>query len=359
MRTLKPFLAALAVVIATSCSDSETEYHGFSNVSVTSSYANPSDGYISFLALGNWTITQTDDTGWYNILLTEGTGLTYYTIYTEFEANTTGSARTTRITIQDTDDSDNAHAQVVQYGTRGDGSLGSSPLVSAITGDDGTEISIEYDEKWRPESFAMTIDGTLKHSMTFYYEESDSTLTVSTTAADDLTGTFSSGYLPDMLTSETDTVGYYTMYTIIDNAVAIKVEHHKSSGEQYGESLLYYDAAFYPDDEHSADSLKWFHTYEETDNKDDFSEQLSVTYSSVSNRNQSVDVNQLLFGAEECSPYLLLSIFRNMRCSYVISEAKATDGSYTVSTQTNDDGSVNTMTVTDKDGDKTTYTFAY
>ena len=88
-------------------------------------------------------------------------------------------------------------------------------------------------------------------------------------------------------------------------------------------------------------------------------EDMKPTYSQNSNRCQSVDVNQLLLGVEECNPYQLIALFRDARCSYIIAEAATANGKYVVETTLNADKSVNTMTVTDKDGGKVKYTFIY
>ena len=355
-------LMALPLLLS-SCMDNDSSYHGFSSVSLSGAYANPSEGYLAFVALGSWKITQTSGTeDWYTLGLTEGDGGYYYAIHVDFAGNTTGSYRTTSVRIQDTGDSDTYFtATLIQYGTRADGALGSAPNVSNISGDDGSEIDIEYDDYWRPTYLGMTIDGTLKHSLNISYDTTDSLITVKSTAADNLTGSYTTGFLPaDYLISETDTVGYYDAGSVTSGGgVQVKVEYHKSSGEQYGSSLLYMSQSFSTDDEHVADSLKFHHTYASTDDRDVVNEALACTYSDVSNRNTSVDVNQLLFGADECNPYLLLGMFRNMRCSYVLSKAKGSDGSYTVSTETNSDGSISEMTVTDKDGETVTYTFTY
>lgn len=354
-------ITALTAASLTSCLDNDSSYHGFSSISMSAAYANPTSGYLAFAALGSWKITQSSNTDWYTLGMYEGSGGYFYTILATYEGNTTGTYRTAQVRIQDDGDSDTYFTTtIVQNGTRGDGSLGSAPNVSAISGDDGSEMTFSYDDNWRPTAFTMTINGVLKHSITLSYNETDSIITAKTTAADDLTGYYNAGWIPrDFLTSETDTVGYYNSGTIVSSGVVIRVEDHKASGEQYGASLLYYDQSFAADDERVADSLKFYHQYDPDDDKETFYEALRCSYSSVSNRNQSIDANQLLFGAEEVNPYVMLGLFRNMRCSYILDTAKGSNGSYSITTETNSDGSIATMAVTNPDEQVVTYTFTY
>ena len=78
-----------------------------------------------------------------------------------------------------------------------------------------------------------------------------------------------------------------------------------------------------------------------------------------SNRKQSVDVNQLIFGVDNINPYLLVGFYRYARCSYIYETAEDTNTKFTVTTELNSDESVKTLTVGREDGSSITYTFEY
>ena len=84
----------------------------------------------------------------------------------------------------------------------------------------------------------------------------------------------------------------------------------------------------------------------------------------MSNRKQTVDANQLIFGVERMNPFMLLGFYRYARCSYLYEKAEDTSSqnklSYIVKyTRNTGDESVNTMTVEREDGSSVTYTFEY
>ncbi|MBO5186004.1 MAG: hypothetical protein J6B91_03005 [Prevotella sp.] len=360
MKSIKLFIMAAILPLLASCLDNDETNSGFSAVGGSSGYANTTNGYIQFASLGNWYIVQDASTDWLKIDLMKGDGYSLYFIPTHFSQNTTGNMRMARIRIQDANESD-AYTMfsIGQYATRGDGSLGNAPLVKTITCDDGAEFNITYDDKCRPNIFSMNRDGALVYDMSFDYNDSDTTLYVYS-GSNTLEGRFDVGYQPDQLTSRNDSVTCRN--SVYANSIAIMVERRLAGGEQYGVSQLFAGGQrFGADDEHVADSLKYRHIY--SDGRQTYGEDLKLYFgeenTKVSNRNQSVDVNQLLLGMEECNPYMLLSLFRNMRNSYVITKAAGKDGDYTVATTLNPDKSVSTMTVTDKNGNKKTYTFGY
>ena len=67
----------------------------------------------------------------------------------------------------------------------------------------------------------------------------------------------------------------------------------------------------------------------------------------MDNRYQTVDVNQLLLGMDECEPLQLLSMFRLCRSTSIVKRATTTNGTIDVTTELNADRSVRRMVVKD------------
>ncbi len=355
MRTLKSlFAVAVMAVAVVSCGPVSDKYAGFTGASYTpTAYANTNHGYIAFASYGRWGIEKSAASDWCTIKVTGGSGMTYNYIPIFYTLNTTGSARQCQITARDVDEgSAYVSFPITQYATRGDGSLGTAPLVSGIKGDDGSEITIAYDTLCRPTSVRIANGETVYRNMPIVW--GDTTVTIAGTDVK-----FSVGYQPNNITSETDTVGYFNDYES-NTLWSFTFQDHRPNENYYGHGFLFtkdLDKVSNPDtDTRCPDSLRYLHHYSDgTVVKDS----LRMSYSSTDNRRQSVDANQLLFGAKECSPYLLLGLFRHARATKVVSEATGSDGKYTVETTLNADKSINTMTVTDKRGGKVTYTFSY
>lgn len=356
MKTLKAILAAVAIApMLTACLDDETTGSGFAGLSATVSYANSTNGYISFASMGNWELRQTSGSSWCSPVLTSGQGNMMYGIPVTLTQNTTGSARSANFTLADIDDAD-VYVNFVlrQYATRGDGTLGNAALVKTVTGDDGSDIAVTYDELCRPQTLNMSKNGTTLRSLTIYYSSEDTTMTVND-GGSMRHGVYGVDYQPTSLTSETDTIGYVEQYSF-GNSFAFNIEERSRGGVYNAQSLLLVNQSLSPDSEHKADSLKYQHRYSDGTT---YTEKLGLSYSKMGNRSQSLDVNQLLLGIEECNPYALLSFYKYARNSWIISQAKSADGTYAVEATTNSDGSVATMTVTDKRGGKVTYQFGY
>lgn len=355
MRTLKSlFAVAIMAVAVVSCSPVSDQYAGFTNASFTpTAYANTNGGYIAFASYGRWGIEKSEGSDWYIIKTTKGSAMTYNYIPVSYAKNTTESARQCQITVRDLDEG-SAYVSfgITQYATRGDGSLGSAPLVSSIKGDDGSEITIAYDTLCRPTSIKIANGETVYRNMPIVW--SDSTVTIAGTSVK-----FSVGYQPNNIVSTTDTVGFYDPY-VWPSTYSLYFRDCRANGDYSAQSLLFSEGltkALKPDtDTRCPDSLRYQHHYSDGTMVRNY---LQMSYSSTDNRRQSVDANQLLFGAKECSPYLLLGLYRYARATKVVSEATASDGKYTVETTLNADNSINTMTVTDKQGGKVTYTFSY
>ena len=133
---------------------------------------------------------------------------------------------------------------------------------------------------------------------------------------------------------------------------AFNFEHRRQGHPTTRYAYLLGGKSLEPDSLHCADSLRI----------DDGNgvRHLKFNYSKADNRCQSVDVNQLLFGAEGCDPYQLLSLFRFTRSTSIVShtEGRTPADNIIVSTTLNADKSVSTMTVV-RQGEEITYTLEY
>lgn len=352
--TKKLLVAALVAPLLSSCFDNEgNSYAGFSQVQTSATaYANNTVGRLAFMSYGDWTLTLTSGSDWLTPKTTKGQGMAIYSIAVDIKMNTTGSARTARLYLEDTSGDANMSFGMGQYATRGDGSMGSAPLVSTITGDDGSLVDISYDNLCRPTAVSIKKGETLYRNLTLQW--ADSTLTVGGMSA-----SLNSGYQPSALTSQTDTVGLFSQsYLPTGENQAFNFIESKNNGSEYAAQgiLMIGQSLTDPDGDRQIDSLRYIHHYANGTTVREF---MKLSYAATDNRYQSVDANQLLLGAEECNPYLLLGLFRSARSTKMISSAATSDGTFKVETTLNSDKSINTMTVTDKQGNKTTYTFAY
>ena len=359
MKILKALLmSALVAPFMSSCVNDGNSYSGFSAVySNGINYANTTKGYIMFNSYGNWQLTQGSGNDWCSFDRTQGSANTVYTIPVTYRQNTSGTSRTAAIRLQDVDESD-AYVtfNLAQCATRGDGSLGNAKQVKSITGDDGSSIIISYDDVYRPSSFKMTKEDNTLSDLTFNFA-TDTVLYVTPAGSGDrLWGKYDNGYQVTSLTSTTDTVGYHSEGSL-GSTMAYNLEQHKKGGEYTAQGILLSASIPTPDSEAKFDSVRYLHNY--ADGTPQYVERMKPVYSTNSNRNQSVDVNQLVLGVEECNPYALLSVFRLVRSSSIMSEAKTANGSFVIATTLNADKSVSTMTVTNKSGGKVTYTFTY
>jgi len=353
----------ISLTLLTSCLDSGDPYNaGFvfrkPAQAVNAVYANNVVDSIVLYSYGDWKVGLTDvQSGWCTLERTEGKGETSYSFPVHFQQNSTDYSRSAKFMFVDVNHSDDAHAGVLywQYATRGDGSLGSAADVKTITGSDGSRFEFTYDQQHRPTSLHVTKDGTGLMNLSLNFNDGDSTLTVSN-GQHTLSGRYGNDYQPKMLVGQNDTVGYYAQYFngYIQAAAnyAFNIEHHS-----YGQPAKRYAVklggqSLQPDSLHNADSLRIA--------TDHVLENMKLTYSQTDNRRQSVDVNQLIFGTEQCDPYQLLSLFRYARNTSIISGAtgKEDDDRITVSTTLNADRSVNTLTVTRR-GQQVVYTFEY
>jgi len=366
-RKLRTLIASAAVLVMTaSCMENKDPYNAgfyFSKPAyvVNAYFANNLSDSIAFVSYGNWRVGR-DDIGstWCSIPLTTGHGSTYYSFPITFEQNTTGSGRSAQFTFSDTDHPGEASSTLIffQYATRGDGTLGSAPDVKTITGSDGSLFEFTYDAQHRPLTLRITKDTQVLERITLSYDDHDSIMTVvdrSTT----MTSQYAKDYQPMRLVGGGDTLGYYAQY--YSNGMpasannAFNIEYHTINGNNTYYAYLLSGQSLMPDSLHNADSLRIA-----TRNGQDYQvAKYKLNYSSVDNRCQSVDANQLVFGTEQCDPYQLLSLFRYARNSRVVSSLNSDkQGTINVTTTQNADHSISSLT-TEHNGETITYTFEY
>ncbi len=363
-------LAVLAVAAQlTGCLESDDPYTaGFDfmkpvNVR-TNVYANTSTDSLIMLSQGPWQITaDTPDARWCTIDLMTGEGFAIYALGVHFEQNTTGQQRLVQFTVTDTNHPDKAYAswQYLQYATRGDGSFGSAALVRGIRSSDKWEVSISYDAKSRPVQMNVKSPEGTSEQYRMAYNENSATLSL-TTADGTLTGAMDNGYQTDRLVGAGDTIGYAPQY--YSNGMEMPI----SDAFSYVASRLKRTQAFAylidgknlnPDNEHTADSLiylsRWKH-----EAKPQTVEHYKLQYGTTDNRYQTVDVNQLLLGMDECEPLQLISMFRLCRSTSIVTRATSATGTIDVATELNADRSVRRIVVSDsRKGTEVTYDFEY
>lgn len=357
------FAGAAVLALTTSCLDGDNSMHGFPELATSGvAYANTEVGYVAFVAYGDWKMTQKEGEDWCKPGLMKGYGNSFNTIKIDLEPNTTGKYRTAQFVLDDVDGEAYRAFSLGQYATRGDGSLGTAPAVKTITGDDGSHIELVYDDLNRPVRVIIKKNNTELQNMNILFSTKDTLLTVYT-GSGALTGAYNQGYQTLQLTSERDTVGYL-VNGMMQYGRTYNFKYSKNSGEYMVQALKQKENVLNPDNDLEFDSLRYQHKLPGGELKKEY---MKLTYSDVSNRNQSVDVNQLLLGIEECNPYALVSLLSGFstssrlttRSSKIISEASTESGKFTVNTTLNADKSVNTLAVTDKGGSTVTYTFGY
>lgn len=363
-------LAVLAVAVQlTACLSNEDPYSvGFqfmkpSNVR-TSIYANTTTDSLIMLSQGPWQIvSDTPNARWCTFDEMSGKGYVIYALGVHFDQNTTGQTRLAQFTAYDTNHPDEAHTtwQYLQHVTRGDGSLGTAALVKGIKSSDDWEVTVNYDTKSRPTQLEVKSPDGNKDQYLMSYNESSGSLTVSA-GSTTLTGTMDNGYQAEQLIGSGDTIGYAAQY--YSNGIQMPV----SNAFNYVASRLKRTQAFAyliggksmePDSLHTADSLIYYCQWKLV-SKPKTVERYKLEYSGMDNRYQTVDVNQLLLGMDECEPLQLISMFRYCRSSYIVKKATSAGGTIDVSTELNADRSVHRMVVRDsRRGTEITYEFTY
>ena len=404
MKSIKNLLilCVIASTVSSCLSDGEDPYYaGFVVQKPTSgygsnicaAYANNTIDSLVFVSYGDWKIEHQDSSTWCTIATTSGSGYVVSRQAIKMTPNKTGTSRSTIYKIIDIKHSDKASSQIAvsQFATRGDGSLGNSPLVKSVTGSDGSLITATYDGYARPLSLNMsTSDGTFSREITFAYNDYDSLVVVNVKKRVDTYKDTTYTLTNQVLTGKESVIGepnslyttspgsfvksmngvafsnktvadsiYYASFS--SNYMAIPFSYafkliHTSGDVNYAQAIYLNGQDCSGDEEHKADSIGITRRYPDGTF---FTDVYKTTYSKNSNRTSSFDVNQLVEGVKNCDPYFLLSMFRYARNSYIMSEVAGKKSTKTVSTELNPDKSVKSMTVADSKTGTVTYQFTY
>lgn len=413
MKIIKTIFAAMAAVaLVASCEEQEpSSFYSIQvalphtgNYPIGYKYANEYSDSLKFLSYSPWKIEQTEgDEGFVTINgQTAGKGNMIVSYGVTLSENTTGKSRFATYQIVDSEDASRAKAafRYVQFATRQDGALGNAAEVKNISGSDGSNIDITYDNCHRPLSISMSA-GDMKREITFAYDDNDNTVTATQSKYEfsyadtlftynnvKLNGSYMDRFLPNvnnyiyqprmlmtLNSSETalvntfnDTRNYikqtmaYQAFSNngIEYSFANGFMVKNTIGNKFAQAIgVYYNGKsdLNVDNIYKADSIGIERVYSDHKHK---SEIYKLSYSDISNRMTTVDANQLMEGVANCDPYLLLSFYKLARQSYVFSKAEGKKGArYTFDTKANADGSIKTLDVTDANGNKITYTFRY
>lgn len=413
MKIIKTIFAAMAAVaLVASCEEQEpSSFYSIQvalphtgNYPIGYKYANEYSDSLKFLSYSPWKIEQTEgDEGFVTINgQTSGKGNMIVSYGVTLSENTTGKSRFATYQIVDSEDASRAKASLryVQFATRQDGALGNAAEVKNISGSDGSNIDITYDNHHRPLSISMSA-GDMKREITFAYDDNDNTVTATQSKYEfsyadtlftynnvKLNGSYEDCFLPNvnsyiyqprllmtLNSSETalvntfnDTRNYikqtmaYQAFSNngIEYSFANGFMVKNSIGNKFAQAIgVYYNSKsnLDVDNIYKADSIGVERVYSDNKHK---SEMYKLSFSNISNRMTTVDANQLMEGVANCDPYLLLSFYKLARQSYVFAKAEGRKGArYTFDTKANADGSIKTLAVTDANGNKITYTFSY
>lgn len=413
MKIIKTIFAAMAAVaLVASCEKQEpSSFYSIQvalphtgNYPIGYKYANEYSDSLKFLSYSPWKIEQTEgDEGFVTINgQTSGKGNMIVSYGVTLSENTTGKSRFATYQIVDSEDASRAKASLryVQFATRQDGAMGNAAEVKNISGSDGSNIDITYDNRHRPLSISMSA-GDMKREITFAYDDYENTVTATQSKYEfsyadtlftynnvKLNGSYEDCFLPNvnsyiyqprllmtLNSSETalvntfnDTRNYikqtmaYQAFSNngIEYSFANGFMVKNSIGNKFAQAIgVYYNSKsnLDVDNIYKADSIGVERVYSDNKHK---SEMYKLSFSNISNRMTTVDANQLMEGVANCDPYLLLSFYKLARQSYVFAKAEGRKGArYTFDTKANADGSIKTLAVTDANGNKITYTFRY
>lgn len=413
MKIIKTIFAAMAAVaLVASCEEQEpSSFYSIQvalphtgNYPIGYKYANEYSDSLKFLSYSPWKIEQTEgDEGFVTINgQTSGKGNMIVSYGVTLSENTTDKSRFATYQIVDSEDASRAKASLryVQFATRQDGALGNAAEVKNISGSDGSNIDITYDNRHRPLSISMSA-GDMKREITFAYDDYENTVTATQSKYEfsyadtlftynnvKLNGSYLDRFLPNvnsyiyqprmLMTLDSNEASLVNTFndTRSNTKQAMAYQAFSNNGYEYsfangfmvknsiGNKFAQAIGVYYNgkskldvDSIYKADSIGVERIYSDHKHK---SEMYKLSFSNISNRMTTVDANQLMEGVANCDPYLLLSFYKLARQSYVFSKAEGKKGArYTFDTKTNADGSIKTLAVTDANGNKTTYTFSY
>lgn len=413
MKIIKTIFAAMAAVaLVASCEKQEpSSFYSIQvilpstgNYPIGYKYANEYSDSLKFLSYSPWKIEQTEgDEGFVTINgQTSGKGNMIVSYGVTLSENTTGKSRFATYQIVDSEDASRAKASLryVQFATRQDGALGNAAEVKNISGSDGSNIDITYDNRHRPLSISMSA-GDMKREITFAYDDNDNTVTATQSKYEfsyadtlftynnvKLNGSYLDRFLPNvnsyiyqprmLMTLDSNEASLVNTFndTRSNTKQAMAYQAFSNNGYEYsfangfmvknsiGNKFAQAIGVYYNgkskldvDSIYKADSIGVERIYSDHKHK---SEMYKLSFSNISNRMTTVDANQLMEGVANCDPYLLLSFYKLARQSYVFAKAEGKKGArYTFDTKANADGSIKTLAVTDINGNKITYTFSY
>lgn len=413
MKIIKTIFAAMAAVaLVASCEKQEpSSFYSIQvalphtgNYPIGYKYANEYSDSLKFLSYSPWKIEQTEgEEGFVTINgQTSGKGNMIVSYGVTLSENTTGKSRFATYQIVDSEDASRAKAafRYIQFATRQDGALGNAAEVKNISGSDGSNIDITYDNRHRPLSISMSA-GDMKREITFAYDDNDNTVTATQSKYEfsyadtlftynnvKLNGSYMDRFLPNvnnyiyqprmLMTLDSNEASLVNTFndTRSNTKQAMAYQAFSNNGYEYsfangfmvknsiGNKFAQAIGVYYNgkskldvDSIYKADSIGVERIYSDHKHK---SEMYKLSFSNISNRMTTVDANQLMEGVANCDPYLLLSFYKLARQSYVFSKAEGKKGArYTFDTKANADGSIKTLAVTDANGNKITYTFSY
>lgn len=354
----KMALAAATMTVAmTSClGDGDSSYAYISAVS-TDCYANSNNAFVFFQSSSTWEFQKGSDASWFTFDKTSGAGPVAGIAFMNTDLNTTDKYRTATINLVNTEGKSSS-AQIYQWGTRGDGSIGTAKDVRRIIGSDGSEITLYYDNLHRVVSLTTKTASNVKNDYIFSYpmaSDSARIMRIGLNGEKSAKAQVNFGWQPTGELSSEDKTEIVTWSSVGSSQVTVK---RNESGDNRNVQTVSTSGYVNPDSELSHSQLVY--SYKEDGNYPELT--LKINHDSKkSNRMQGVDVNQLIFGVDNINPYLLVGFYRYARCSYIYETAEDTTKNvkFTIVTTLNADKSVDTLTVSREDGSTVTYTFEY
>ncbi len=363
MKTFKIFangakmaLAAVTMSLAmTSCLSEGDNTYAFVNGVSADCYANSNNAYLLLQSSSAWELKKGNDASWVSFNKTTGTA-TADVVYISTEPNTTDKYRTATLSLVNADNKSSS-GELYQWGTRGDGSLGTAKDVKKIEGSDGSEINLRYDALHRVQTLEMKNGKGMTNNYIFTYPPVSDTARVMTVIINGVMAkaAVNFGWQPVGDIASDDKSEQVVWTAAGSSQVSVKRNENKEGRNVQTVSLTGYQN---PDSELS--HVRLYYSYWENGRYPENTFIVSHE-AKTSNRKQSVDVNQLVFGVDKMNPYILLGFYRYARCSYIYEKLEDTVNNvkYTISNTLNADGSVETLTVALEGGNTITYTFTY
>lgn len=353
----KTVLAALTMSLAmTSClSDGDTSYAYISGVS-SDCYANSNNAFLLIQSSSAWELKKGNDASWVSLDRTTGAGPVADVVYVGTEQNTTDKYRTATLSLQNADNRSSS-GELYQWGTRGDGSLGTAKDVRKIEGSDGSEINLRYDIYHRIQSLVMKDGKGVTNNYIFSYPPVSDTARVMSVV---INGVMAKANVNFGWQPQGDLVSDDKSEMVVWSSTGSSQVTVKRNETNEGRNVQTVSLTGYQNPDSELSHVRLYYSY--WDNGRYAEKTFTVSHEAKkSNRKQGVDVNQLVFGVEKMNPYIFLGFYRYTRCSYIYEKLEDTVNNvkYTISNTLNADGSVETLTVALEGGNAITYTFTY